>query len=64
MQLFCCRQGLPQELVLDGCDNPDEIYIKEILPEKMKYNLIGIAKASVLEDLYVMIRTVLAVLKR
>lgn len=53
-----------EERLLDGCDNPDEIYIKEILPEKMKYNLIGIAKASVLEDLYVMIRTVLAVLKR
>lgn len=53
-----------EEKLLDGSSNPDETYIKEILPEKMKYNLIGVAKASVLEDLYVMIKTVLAVLKR
>lgn len=39
--------------LLDGATDPDAVYINRVLPEKMKYNLEGIEKASFKEDLYV-----------
>ena len=53
-----------EEKLLDSCLDPDDTYIKEILPAKMKYNLLGISRASVTEDIYVMIKTLLALFKR
>ncbi len=41
----------------------DEIYVEEILPDKMKYNLKYIEEFSVLNDIKIMIRTALAVVK-
>ena len=41
----------------------DEIYVEEILPDKMKYNLKYIEEFSVLNDIKIMIRTAIAVVK-
>lgn len=44
-------------------EDVDTVYIKYVLPEKMKYNLQYLKKFSVFGDLKVMIDTVLAVMK-
>ena len=41
----------------------DEVYIEKILPDKMKYNLKAIKEFNFLEDIGLMIQTVIAVLK-
>ena len=41
----------------------DDIYVEEILPDKMKYNLKYIKEFSVINDIKIMIRTSLAVIK-
>ena len=41
----------------------DDIYVEEILPDKMKYNLKYIKEFSVINDIKIMIRTALAVVK-
>lgn len=46
----------------DTKESVDDIYIKYILPEKMKYNLQYLKRFSVLGDLKIMLDTVLAVL--
>mgnify|MGYP004568417651 CR=1 FL=1 len=50
--------------LLEGAKNPDEVYIKEILPEKMKYNLEYIKNFNFWYDIKLMIKTVLAVIKK
>lgn len=49
--------------LLEKSTNPDKTYIKEILPEKMKYNLQSIEKFNFMEDIKIMFMTVLAVIK-
>ena len=41
----------------------DEIYMEEILPDKMKYNLKYIEEFSVINDIKIMIKTAIAVVK-
>ena len=41
----------------------DDIYIEEVLPDKMKYNLEYIKNFSIVNDIKIMIQTVLAVIK-
>ena len=41
----------------------DDIYIEEVLPDKMKYNLDYIKNFSIINDIKIMIRTALAVIK-
>lgn len=41
----------------------DEIYVEEILPDKMKYNLKYIEEFSVINDIKIMIKTAIAVVK-
>ena len=41
----------------------DEIYVEEILPDKMKYNLKYIEEFSVINDIKIMVRTAIAVIK-
>lgn len=43
-------------------ENADIVYVREILPEKMKYNLQSIKNFNFIEDLKTLFRTVLAVL--
>lgn len=49
--------------LLEKSTNPDKTYIREILPEKMKYNLQSIEKFNFMEDIKIMFMTVLAVIK-
>ena len=48
--------------LLDSAENPDKVYIEEILPGKMYYNLKGIEQFSFWSDIKVMFMTVFAVL--
>ena len=51
------------ELLNSGGD-PEEIYIHQVLPEKMRYNLEYLHHISVWQDIKIMFQTVFAVLKR
>lgn len=51
-----------EERLLNGEGDPDKIYIEQILPEKMKYNLDYIRNFSFWKDLVILIQTVVAVL--
>lgn len=48
--------------LLDQADDVDSVYIKEVLPEKMKYNLNSIKEFSFFKEIETMFRTVFAVL--
>lgn len=48
--------------LLDGAEDVDKVYIDEVLPEKMKYNLESIKKFSFFGEIITMFRTVFAVL--
>lgn len=48
--------------LLDQADNVDSVYINEVLPEKMKYNLDSIKEFSFFKEIATMFRTVFAVL--
>lgn len=50
--------------ILDKADDADKAYIKEVLPEKMKWNLQSIKKFSLLEEIGTMFRTVGAVVRK
>lgn len=49
--------------LLQSSSNADEIYVSRILPEKMRYNLQSIKEFSVINDVVLMVKTVLAVIK-
>ena len=49
--------------LLDQADDVDSVYINEVLPEKMKYNLNSIKECSFFKEIATMFRTVLAVLR-
>lgn len=48
--------------LLDAADDVDRVYVEDVLPEKMKYNLESIRKFSFLGGVMTMFRTVFAVL--
>ena len=50
--------------LLKGAKNPDETYVKDILPKKMEYNLEYIENCSLLYDIKVMFKNVIAVIKK
>ncbi len=47
--------------LLDVADDIDKVYVEQILPGKMKYNLESIRKFSVGREIETMIKTVLVV---
>lgn len=49
--------------LLDKAENADEVYINEVLPAKMQYNLEAIKKFSFFGDVKTIFRTVFAVIK-
>lgn len=49
--------------LLDKADDVDNVYINEVLPEKMKYNLNSIKEFSFFKEIATMFRTVIAVLR-
>lgn len=52
-----------EERLLESADDADDVYIKTILPEKMKYNLLAIERFSIAEDILIMIETIRAMTK-
>lgn len=50
-----------EERLLSAGDDVDKIYVEQVLPEKMKYNLAYLSDFSVGQDLKLMIQTVIAV---
>lgn len=52
-----------EEKLLESAENADEVYIYQVLPEKMKYNLEAIEKFSFWDDIKTMFATVIAVVK-
>ena len=51
-----------EEKLLENAQDGDRVYVEEILPKKMEYNLEDIEKFSLARDIRIMIDTVLAVL--
>ncbi len=49
--------------LLDAAENPEEMYINRILPDKMNYNLKAIKEFSFFGEIKIIIMTVLAVFK-
>lgn len=49
--------------LLDQADDVDSVYINEVLPEKMKFNLNSIKEFSFFKEIATMFRTVFAVLR-
>ena len=52
-----------EDSLLENAEDADEVYIKEVLPAKMVYNLREIEKFSFMRDICTMIKTVIAVAK-
>ncbi len=50
--------------LLQNAENAGEVYVNEILPQKMKYNLESLKKQGFFRDIGTMFKTVFAVLKR
>lgn len=51
-----------EDALLFGAEDPDLVYTKEILPAKMRYNLLSIKRFGFFRDIGVMVKTVFAVL--
>lgn len=50
--------------LLDAADDVDKVYVEEVLPGKMKYNLDSIKNFSFLSEIITMFRTLVAVLRK
>ena len=50
-----------EDVLLAGAEDVDDVYIKKVLPGKMRYNLRSIRHFSCFSDIITMIQTVIAV---
>jgi len=50
-----------ESALLDAAKDPDKVYVEDVLPGKMKWNLKGIEQFSFWRDIRIMVMTVLAV---
>ena len=50
-----------EEMFLAEAESADDVYVNQVLPKKMKYNLIFLDKFNVLNDFYVMMHTIRAI---
>ena len=67
MQHCCFQQALPakdEAKLLVEEKNIDRVYVEKILPEKMKYNLDCIRNFSFFGDIWIMVKTVAAVVRQ
>ena len=53
-----------ESALLDGAEDVDEVYIHQVLPGKMEYNLVAIRNFGFWSDIRTMLRTVKAVLEK
>lgn len=56
-----CIYFKDEDELLSGVDDVDKVYIEDVLPEKMKWNLKGIKEFSFLNDIRLMFMTFFAV---
>lgn len=49
--------------LLGKADDVDRVYMEEVLPEKMKYNLLSVRNFGFFREIMIMIRTVIAVVR-
>jgi len=59
---LACIYYKDEAKLLDGVEDPDRVYVEDILPGKMYYNLKGIEQFSFWGDIKIMFMTVFAVL--
>ena len=52
-----------EEKLLNEADDVDRVYLEEVLPQKMSWNLRSIREISAISELYTMLRTVIAVFR-
>lgn len=52
-----------EEVLLQNADDVDEVYVNEVLPGKMKYNLKSLGKFDFFSELIIMIKTAFAVIR-
>lgn len=52
-----------EDRLLKDAENVDEVYVTQVLPEKMEYNLDSLRRFSLLEEVKTLFRTVAAVIK-
>lgn len=52
-----------EDALLNGAEDVDRVYIEQVLPEKMKYNLNYLREFSFWKDIAIMFETVIAVLQ-
>jgi len=52
-----------EDSLLNAAEDPEKVYVEQILPPKMAYNLEYMKNISLLNDIKIMFRTVGAVLK-
>lgn len=53
-----------EDKLLQNAADADLVYVEEILPEKMKYNLHSLMRFSIGSELYTMVKTIVTVFKR
>lgn len=58
----CSIRYKDEDRLLNGAEDVDRIYVEEVLPEKMKWNLDSIRRFSFIREILTMFRTVFAVL--
>lgn len=52
-----------EDRLLAGAEDADKVYVRQVMPAKMEYNLKELEKYSIFRDLATMVLTVIAVLK-
>lgn len=52
-----------EDALLSGAEDVDRVYVEQVLPEKMKYNLDYLREFSFWKDIAIMFETVIAVLR-
>jgi lipopolysaccharide/colanic/teichoic acid biosynthesis glycosyltransferase len=52
-----------EDQLLQSAENADKMYVNQVLPEKMKYNLRYLKEFGLFNDIRIMLRTVLAVIR-
>ncbi len=54
---------IDENKILGQADNPDEVYIKEIMPEKLRLNLVYVEQQNLLYDIKIIFKTLFRIVK-
>ena len=53
-----------EDKLLDGIENIDDVYLHQILPKKMEYNLKSLKNYGFFKDIIIMFKTIFAIFKK